>query len=60
MTAPTPMRAGPRDPIRSDADAVRRLGDLPLVLYAMAQGAKLAWSIITKRWPELGDGRVKQ
>lgn len=50
MTTETPTRI---DHIRNDADAVKRLGDVPLMLYAVAQGARLSWSIICKRWPEL-------
>lgn len=45
--------APPRETVRSDAEALARLRDVPLVLYAVAQGAKLAWSIVVKRWPEL-------
>lgn len=54
MTEPIRLRPTTlREPIRSDADAIKRLTDMPLVLYAVAQGAKLCWSILCKRWPEL-------
>jgi hypothetical protein len=47
----------PEQPIqnlrRGDPADIQRLADLPLVLYALAQGAKLFWSIVCKRWPEL-------
>ena len=49
-TPPPPTRI---DHIRSDADAIKRLDDVPLILYAVAQGARLTWSICCKRWPEL-------
>ena len=38
---------------KSDAHALQTLGDVPLVLYAAKQAAKLFWAIVTKRWPEL-------
>jgi hypothetical protein len=39
--------------IRSDADALKRLEDTALLLYAVRQAALLFWSIVCKRWPEL-------
>lgn len=41
------------DYVQSDSEALRRLSDTPFLLYAAAQGVKLSWSIIVKRWPEL-------
>lgn len=54
---PSPLPARPEptriDHIRNDADAVKRLDEIPFLLYAASQGAKLAWSLCCKRWPEL-------
>jgi len=51
--APTPMRPDlPRRP-RSDADALATLDDARLLLWAIYQGARLTWSIITKRFPDI-------
>lgn len=55
---PSPMPAPPKEPtridhVRNDADAIRRLDDIPFLLYAASQGARLTWSLIVKRYPEL-------
>lgn len=35
------------------AQAVKTLGDVPLVLWAAREAVRLFWSICLKRWPEL-------
>jgi len=44
-------QAGPRG--YSTAKAVAGLGDTALVLFAAREAAKLFWSIILRRFPEL-------
>ncbi len=39
--------------VRNDQEAERHLADVPYVLYAARQAAKLFWSLACKRWPEL-------
>jgi len=40
------------EPITNDREAMA-LGDVPYALYAARQAAKLFWSLVCKRWPEL-------
>jgi len=44
-------QAGPRG--YSTSKAVAGLGDTALVLFAAREAAKLFWSIVVKRFPEL-------
>jgi len=38
---------------RSDADAVARLDDARLLLWAIYQGSRLTWAILSKRFPDI-------
>lgn len=42
-----------RDYAISDDEAVKRLGDIPFALYAARVAAKMFWTLVCKRWPEL-------
>lgn len=55
MTGGQPLSVSAPDgtEVLNDRDAERMLADVPYVLYACRQAAKLFWSIVCKRYPEL-------
>lgn len=55
MTEPIRLRVNerPRGDYRSDARAAETLSETAYILYAARQAARLFWSIVCKRFPEL-------